>query len=285
MDSTLSEKNDLAIAAVILENGWRQGSIINLNNDIVQLLPFAIDRNEEQLIIASQSCSVVSNDFKKDPQVEVMTIKNLIKYNQVIHEATGKNQRKIHLPLINNDNFQAIECDIYRRCFIDRKIFSTIFPNENFIMDMKETKKLAAWLGRNYTRTALPNSLAVRAKIKKGLFEIVQKILKEEYSGQNLHSSISHVYLKWNPDIDDDNVELYSLYFIFICKNAEISDKLERILDDRLKEFISPTGKDGIKIVQKCAPLNEIYLSDLEGYERFSEYDYFTSLNEISDYQ
>lgn len=96
--------------------GWRQGSIFLLNKTIIEKLIF--DFAEQDLfIIASQSCSVVSSRFEVDPLVEAMAIRKLEKFNQRSHEATGKNQRKLHLKLMSFNHYQAVECDLNKRFF------------------------------------------------------------------------------------------------------------------------------------------------------------------------
>ena len=52
---------------------------------------------ENFLSLCTQSCTVVSPRFATDPIVEAMVVKLLAKYNPKTFEATGKNQRKLHL--------------------------------------------------------------------------------------------------------------------------------------------------------------------------------------------
>src|SRR5579863_3026144 len=116
--ATQKEQNEFD-ALQINNAGWRQGSVFVLTD---LELPFELDSNREYLIVATQSCSVVSPRFETDPFVEAMAARKLSKFNERAFEAIGKNQRKLHLKLTTPcRGCSALECDINRRVFFERK--------------------------------------------------------------------------------------------------------------------------------------------------------------------
>jgi len=147
---------DIAFAKTILDKGWRQGAIFDPCG-IVENIQLT---DSELLVLCTQSCTVVSSRFATDPIVEAMVVKLLPKYNPRAFEATGKNQRKLHIEVIGSSEFKCIECDINRRFFLDRHHLLNINPLEEFEIGVEGSTKLAGWLGRSYTRIALPNLLA-----------------------------------------------------------------------------------------------------------------------------
>jgi hypothetical protein len=150
------KSQDESDAIRISNAGWVQGSVFS-QGDIS--LPFRFDPGSEFLIITTQSCSVVSQRFENDPFVEAMAARKLPEYKEKSHEATGKNQRKLHLKLMKSrEGFLALECDMNRRSFFDRKKLLSLVPIFDLSIGEHGSKKLATWIARYYTRIALPKA-------------------------------------------------------------------------------------------------------------------------------
>lgn len=274
------DDSNIAYAKTILDKGWRQGSIFDPRGivDSIQLT------DGELLVLCTQSCTVVSSRFTTDPIVEAMVIKPLSKYNPRAFEATGKNQRKLHLEVIGSSQFKCIECDINQRFFFDRRHLLNIDPLEEFAIDVEGSTKLAGWLGRSYTRIALPNLLVER--VKPELLTLILKCLDEKQThGQNkgspIHESVSFIYLDWQPRADI--ADLFELKFIFLCSDAQTEEILEKRLLENLESYQVGEGKHGIRISSvMCRTPNTTFLTDLNGYERYSEWDFLSELGEIA---
>ena len=186
----------------------------------------------------------MSSRFATDPIVEAMVVKLLPKYNPKAFEATGKNQRKLHIEVIGSSEFKCIECDINRRFFFDRHHLLNINPLQEFEIGMEGSTKLAGWLGRSYTRIALPNLLVER--VKPELLTLILKCLDEKQThGQNkgspIHESVSFIYLDWQPRADI--ADLFELKFIFLCSDVQTEEMLERRLLEKLEPYQVEEGK------------------------------------------
>ena len=213
-----------------------------------------------------------------------MVVKLLPKYNPRAFEATGKNQRKLHIEVIGSSEFKCIECDINRRFFFDRHHLLNINPLQEFEIGMEGSTKLAGWLGRSYIRIALPNLLVER--VKPELLTLILKCLDEKQThGQNkgspIHESVSFIYLDWQPR--SDIADLFELKFIFLCSDAHTEEMLERSLLEKLESYQDEAGKHGVRISNIiCRTPNTTFLTDLNGYERYSEWDFLSELGEIA---
>jgi hypothetical protein len=271
---------DIACAKTILDKGWRQGAIFDPRG-IIQDIQLT---NGELFILCTQSCTVVSSRFATDPIVEAMVVKLLPKYNPRAFEATGKNQRKLHIEVIGSSEFKCIECDINRRFFFDRHLLLNINPLHEFEIGMEGSTRLAGWLGRSYTRIALPNLLVER--VKPELLTLILKCLDEKQThGQNkgspIHESVSFIYLDWQPRADI--ADLFELKFIFLCSDAQTEEMLEKNLLEKLEPYQDEAGKHGVRISNViCRTPNTTFLTDLNGYERYSELDFLSELGEIA---
>jgi hypothetical protein len=274
------DDSDITNAKLILDKGWRQGSIFDPRG-ILEEITLA---DGELLIICTQSCTVVSSRFTTDPVVEAMVIKPLAKYNHKAFEATGKNQRKLHIEIINNTHFKCIECDFNRRFFFDRRKLLDLKQLLELEIDNEGSTKLAGWIGRAYTRIALPNLLVERIKID--LLQIILACLDQKHphsqiDASPIYESVSFIYLDWQPrkDVSD----LYELKFIFLCADVKTEEILERELFEKLEAYQTETGKHGVKITSLiCRTPNTTFLTDLNGYERYSEWDFLSDLGEIA---
>jgi hypothetical protein len=271
---------DIVCAKAILDKGWRQGAIFDPRGIVgnIQLT------DGEFLVLCTQSCTVVSSRFATDPIVEAMGVKLLPKYNPRAFEATGKNQRKLHIEVIGSSQFKCIECDINRRFFFDRHHLLNINPLQELEIGVEGSTKLAGWLARSYTRIALPNLLVER--VKPELLTLILKCLDEKQTnGQNkgspIHESVSFIYLDWQPR--HDVTDLFELKFIFLCSDAQTEEMLENSLLEKLEPYQAQEGKHGVKISSIiCRTPNTTFITDLNGYERYSEWDFLSELGEIA---
>lgn len=276
----MQDQLDTLDAKIILDKGWRQGSIFHPDDILKKLLL----NDEELLIICTQSCTVVSSRYTTDPTVEAMVVQTLAKYNPKTFEATGKNQRKLHLEVTSNSQIKCIECDINRRFFFNRQHLLKIAPLQEIEIDTQGVSKLAGWLGRSYTRIALPDLLVERMRPK--VLPFILKCLNEKQidgpkKGSPIHESISFAYIDWQPR--SDFADLFEIKFIFICDDVYTETLLERNLIEIFKLYQLPEGKNQIRIMDViCRTPNTTFLSDLNGFERFSEWDFLSELGALS---
>ena len=166
---------------------------------------------------------------------------------------------------------------------MDRHHLLNINPLQEFEIGMEGSAKLAGWLGRSYTRIALPNLLIER--VKPELLTLILKCLDEKQThGQNkgspIHESVSFIYLDWQPRADI--ADLFELKFIFLCSGDQTEEILEKRLLENLEPYQVEEGKHGVRISSViCRTPNTTFLTDLNGYERYSEWDFLSELGEI----
>lgn len=258
---------DISIGKMISQTGWQQGSLF-YPEEIIPL-PFEFDSDLEVLAIVTQSCSIVS---PRDPIVEAMAAKKIVDYHENSFQATGKDQRKLHLRLIGKTSeFQALEFDINRRIFFNREKLLLISPIKDMSIGESSIKQLATWIARSYTRIALPDLLVENMRGK--FFSILEKVLK------SLKSQINSIYIAWQQPQPD----CFSMRLFFLCESQTSADGLEKKLLQNLDTFIHSPGTDCIHITElRCGTQHDTFLADLNGYERFSQWDYLSQHGEIS---
>ena len=290
MNHNLNQENgeeDLVKAKQISKQGWRQGSIFDprgVLNKITIAENTIILEEDEFLIICTQSCTLVSKRFEVDPYAEAMIVKLVNEYNPRSQEATGKNQRKLHIKLLNHSKYKCIECDINKRFLFDRKRLLEMHPSREFILEADAGDKLAGWYGRSITRIALPDLLVERmGDISKTIKKCLEKKCYDDQENLSpLHESVLYNYIDWQPREGDPDT-LFLLRFFFLCSTPECEENLDQELLEKLKSYQCEDGKNGVKIVEiSCKTDDSTFVRDLHQYERLSDLDYLSDLGEIS---
>lgn len=281
-----NDESDLAQARQISFNGWRQGSVFDprgvLNKITIAESEISLSENEF-LIICTQSCSLVSRRFEADPYAEAMVVKLIDEYNPRSQEATGKNQRKLQIKLLDHPKFKCIECDINKRFMFNRKRLLETQPSKELNLEENAGDKLAGWYGRSITRTALPDLLVERMG---NLSKIIKKCLDKKFIDDQgnlspIHESIPYQYIDWRPRKENPEGP-FILRFFFLCANPESEENLDKELTEKLNPYLSESGKDGLKIIEiACKTDDSTFVRDLYQYERLSDLDYLSDLGNI----
>jgi hypothetical protein len=173
-------------AKVLLEQinakKWWQGSVI-LEKD---LSLGKIGNNQvEYWVISSQACNLYNYDFKSVNVFEIIAARKIETLDP--NYKKGSNPRILHVKAESLDDTLLLELNIQNRRWVSRSILGSLPAPEFHITDSKQTgdpdwKKnqwldnFAGWLGRSYTRVALPDSFN-EAMDKSKIKEILGKLL------------------------------------------------------------------------------------------------------------
>ena len=268
-----------AEADKLLADGWTQGSLF-LPNDYVTL-PKGLARPDAHLIICTQACSLVSDSLKKDPWVEVAVAVPVTAYLPKSGEATGRNVRRYQLP-VAGAAFPAVEVDINARFAVRRESLLHFAPSE-----LKATEKacraFAGWIGRYYTRIALPNELVIR--LGSAVFEPLQKFLKETHKGHSTkrYEGVHSIYIRWEPSTELKPGERYNVDLLILHDEGDAADALERHLNEIGLDPDAHVEKPGLTVSCKAQARSETFLTDLDSWIRLTEWDHFTDLGEVAE--
>ena len=153
----------------ILENGWKQGSIISINSSNILDKNNILLESGAKYILVSQDCDIVC-DLNKEPFVELLYLKPI---EQISGSFTkGKNPRILHLKFGNT----FLECIIYKRAYLHKNTIAKLKPDTEFIVSDNNLSILVYWLSNRYTRKAYPDEFNRRLKRVKTDQKIVKII-------------------------------------------------------------------------------------------------------------
>lgn len=260
----------------LLKAGWGQGSVARPNEHVP--LPPGLEAwpRDVWLVVCTQACGVVSPDIGRDPLVEFALAFPVARYSPRSPEATGKNVRRFHLPVSGAD-FPALAVEINTRFFLPRRRLLSFGP-EAVKADTPAARELAGWLGRHYTRIALPNELVRR--LGSTLFAVLGKHLAEtsgptpaDGPAPRFHESVSAIFVRWSPDTELGPNEVYAVGVLALCDEATVADELDRRLS-----MVERQGNDGVTYTLTVQGRAETVLTDLDGWVRLTEWDYLTGM-------
>jgi len=149
-------------AQALKENGWRQGSILLLEGLPAGCCfePKLPDHSADSLLIVlTQDCDLLQEDFSKEPYVEVI-LATPINGKPDGNLFYGKNPRCIQFP-IGKNHFQAC---CHNRSRFNRRILVHCQPSTAERISESNIGLLREWMAKRYVRPAFPDNLNLRIR-------------------------------------------------------------------------------------------------------------------------
>jgi hypothetical protein len=263
-------------ARVLLEAGWRQCQVFRPTKEINR----GVEGEDIYFVVCTQSCTVVSPCLIRDPFVELAIGRPVTKFNFKSHESRGRNVRRFHLP-VSGIGFEALEIDINSRRFVNRELLLKIDYARLQVAD-DARRDFAAWIARSYSRIALPTQLVKQLKttILKKLEGFLEEKIRAETFSLARHNLINSIWIRFKPDAELSGCDLYEVKLLIICDEPEIVEEYDREL---LKRFGSQSVTvDHFSFSFDVNSLDGTLLSDLNGWQRFTEWDYLSGMGEAA---
>jgi hypothetical protein len=285
------------VGAVLIQHGWRQGSLIeaisapkswlalnNLPNTNQErtgsssnttftwiLNQEALDANDV-LLVASQTCDIRRSPIQ-EPYIEA--IRGYWSSDRsVIHQA-GKNSSRLFLmQRRSNSNVteEALIADATVRIQIEKAALLTLTPTSSFKENDKVTpRKFSNWLARRYNRPALPDDI-VNA-IQKPIVKAIDKLPQAHHLHQVLDGIDQFLFFLRNDDIP------FQIEMIFLrderIDTPHVSDEDAARLGEWISDILQE-GKEATLMHWEILSQKEISVYDYSNaYEL--PLDYYTS--------
>lgn len=258
-------------AEQLLRAGWRQGSICRPSDALRHPSGQPAD---SFLVVLTQSCTVVARNWIANPSVELaVAVPTPGKFNAKAPEVTGKNLRKLVVP-VEGQGFDALEIDVNTRFFAPREKLLSLKP-EALRSSVDVGRRIGGWMGRQYSRAALPNELVERLRAN-----VIPRIAKVLGKGAGaLHEQVTGFFVGWEPDDEDGP---YTVRFVAVCSDE---DSVQALFTGLVPGMREEDGylvheEEGLTVAFDVRALDATMLSDVDGLARFSEWDFLTDLGE-----
>lgn len=251
--------------------GWRQGSILTID-DCADLLGHGpCEIHEPVAIIVSHSCDLLNPQLQKFPKFEVALAGLLASPDPNFQKR--RNPRVLHLPIMIKADQRWVELRVENRAFLDRSLLPERTPDKYRRLLDSDRQDMALWIGAAYYRSALPDSFQNRLRTQKNH---LKKIYRE------ISPYVSDILVSIYPDDDVDEKSTYSATLTLIVENdtdveteqvVRNRDQLKQILQSAKIDTtvaILPESKATIKLLRSSYRMTEDFWSNLDNDEPLS---------------
>lgn len=238
----------------ILNAGWNQGSLIYLSREDRDL--FGLVGSTDLYIVASHPCDVVSQDFERDPIVELLPIRQIEAMDG--NFAFGKNPRKLQVAM--GPNIWEIETAI--KVSVPRTTLSSRAPVET--MQDEDRKLFARWLSDRYARSVFATEFNNRLASVSRKIESLVKRASENISGVYVAVSSEELAVGQN----------YEIVIVVTMRSAHFSESGRWTVVSEIVDKLSDVVREceGIVLLD-CRVVSESDMS-LENLRQFARWDY-----------
>lgn len=150
------------------EKKWKQGSLIDEFSSIKSALSESVDdiqqpkeRDQKKgvLVVVSQDCDVLAHTLSMNGELYVELVFAKPQKKDNFFEANLRNPRKLQFHLRNEKGEdETFTTNIHRKFRIPREKLLGLKQAANVRLPSRQLELLREWLGRRYTRAALPDS-------------------------------------------------------------------------------------------------------------------------------
>ncbi len=221
----------------LIDEGWRQGALLQKVPHEQFLAHSHIKiRENDLLLVISQTCDLVNPDFDLEPYCEVLRLTPQEKEPSA-HASGGKNSRLLELALEVDGKQRFFQVVPFDRFYVDRHLLLQCRPDA--YMDEASIEMVTAWLTKRLVRVAFPDSFDRRWK---GRRKQIEKIIKRL-------ERVRDVYLKIEPFSELDNDQEYVLEIVLLMgagdfDNPETYEEYARHKADLEQQFVHCEGID-----------------------------------------
>lgn len=300
INTALSAEQEQQIVARILSKVFWQGSVL-ARSDLLKHCPDL--PAGEWWVIASQTCNLYNPSLTKVPQVELISASEI----DELHPAyvKGNEPRTLHAVAESEGVHLKLQVNILLRYWIARTVLADLpapiamfvdnsHVEEKAVGEPNWNERFTGWLGRSYTRIALPDDFNDALKAAR-LTDLLDKKLAQQ------EKQIYGVYLSVRSDSKPPWTGIpglmpppYNLEILVAVEEDVLPTDIQKIWIDVLtKKTLKDPDNDqetvsreelarrkGIRISSRSIrvkSISEIPLSELKGYVRYSMLDYLSN--------
>lgn len=280
--------------------GWWQGSIVG-SAQLAAACP--VPEGADYWVMASQTCNLYNADFEAIPVAEMVAAQRIDAINPAF--VKGDHPRTLHVRGVLDGEVAYFSINILNRFWIPRQLLSQLVPDFHLFDEMPDSSAdwrknqwlnlFSGWLGRSYTRVALPDEFNDALNFSKIRDVLNTKLTKQ---GDKLYG----IYFSIAPDSEEPWEGItglmpppYSLAIKLVVDAGEDPEALKKALMEQLFEHkvsdntvdkgeqitrSALAAKHGIRIIKQgieAQTTEQISLDELRYYIRYSMVDHLSN--------
>ncbi len=176
---------------------------------------------EDLLIIATQDCDLVCHSFETEPYAEIVIGRRVDTPDGNCR--FGKNPRRLQFELSGSSD--TYEVQAISRISIPRDLLAEYDPDSERDLDETTSRTIPEWLGKRYTRAALPDAFNERSRAAQAKIRDRLKVDGE---------LVEAIFLTVIPNAELPSNEAYSLVVRVIAREETL---LDHALEARMQDL------------------------------------------------
>ena len=263
----------MANPAILIPPNWRQGSVVPREllppEDLPKELPV-----DAKLIAISHDCDIVNPFLESEPWLEILVARPVEALDGSL--TLGKNPRKMHLSLGEENAKRYYELDIHEKFRTDRMCLKNGHPDASLRLDRVVVRRIALWVGKRYSRPSFPT--AFDRRIPETIRKKIKKLLAR--SGADIRG----IFLALNDDELEQNQPYLVVLRLVIDAEAVEDDERERLALSVLADLQDLMNQcDGVTVFDaEVKTTAEFSLADYLATKAW-DYEYLSSEQEAED--
>jgi hypothetical protein len=249
----------------IRRRGWRQCSIAAdplrerlLRDDLLRDVT-----GEDLLIIATQDCDLVCRSFETEPYAEIVIGRRVDTADGNCR--FGKNPRRLQFELSGTTD--TYEVQAISRISVPRHVLAEYAPDRDRKLDEATSRTIPEWLGKRYTRAALPDAFNERTRS-------AQTKIRDRLKADG--ELVEAIFLTVAPNAELPPSERYSLVIRVIAREETLLDEASEVRLENLVIRMTESFRkcNGITLVD-CAVVSdeEFTFADMSRSVEWDVYD------------
>ena len=224
----------MTAADEIRRRGWRQCSIAAdpLRDRLLKDELLRDVSADDLLIIATQDCDLVCHSFETEPYAEIVIGRRVDTPDGNCR--FGKNPRRLQFEL--SGTADTYEVQAISRISIPRDVLAEYVPDPERKLDEATSRTIPEWLGKRYTRAALPDAFNERSRS-------AQAKIRDRLKADG--ELVEAIFLTVIPNAELPASEAYSLVVRVIARE-------ETLLDGALEVRLQNLAIRMTELFRKC---------------------------------
>lgn len=222
-------KEKLINSQLVKQNGWKQGSCLQVDNKIE--IYITTQCMQERLpdglyVVLSQDCDILNKSLRKEPVVELIHANAIESGDPEL--TSGKNPRQLHLNIGENRHLEFLS---HKRYYIARDLLETVQAATPLLTN-QPLRALINWIVKRYKRHGFPD--AFNSRIDSNTIKKIKKII-----GVKAEKSLG-LFIRIAPEEELTQDKIYKLYILLLVPKdvyekeqelLQIEEAFEKIVD------------------------------------------------------
>ncbi len=221
----------------LINNGWRQGQLFYLTNDIAEKLELSNEHNA--CLIISQNCDIACQNHEIEPNIDILLLTTIESINT--QKTSLKSFRHLHFSHEHDGNKIHFECLHLHKVSIKKESAISLGEIETQNLDRNVFTQILSWITLRYKRASFPEAFELR-------MEKLESSFKKKF--KNKAEALSAILIQLDVEDELTDGQVYQIRIIGVVDDMkEYESTVLANAKEIAIEFIKKANElEGIKV-------------------------------------